>query len=234
MKIYRQFAAVLLGSPDATFTINSTTRQEAVFIAMKRNLAKDELKKGTVALTINSSAPSQYTASDAGAAATFKQSLGGDYAPLKYNGTGSEVGQVWYNAGIIVLHPDSTWGAVPVWSGTVTLINAQSSGCINNVVDGVRTHLENLQLNNQTNLQSSIYFCRAFNSEFNYSSNPTFVDSTGLILVTSGSNILTTRTYVTTIGLYDENDNLLATGKVNKPVLKSPETEAIFRLRLDY
>lgn len=234
VKIYRQWASVLLGSPDATFTINSAQKQEAVFISFKRNLSKDEIKKGTVSICVNSSAPAQYTASDAGAAVNFKQSLGGDYAPLKYNGTGSEVGQVWYNAGVVVLHPDTAWGAVSTWSGTKTLVNAQVSGCINNVVDGVRTHLEQIAFNNQTNLQSSVYFCRAFNNEFNYSSNPTFIDSSGLILVTSGSNILTTRTYITTIGLYDENDNLLAVGKVNKPVLKSPETEAVFRLRLDY
>lgn len=234
IKIYRQWAAVLLGNPDSTFTINSTSRREAVFISFKRNLSKDEIKKGTVAITMNSSSPAQYTASDAGASVNFQQSLGGDFAALKYNGTGSEVGQVWYNAGVVVLHPDSAWGAVAAWSGTKSLINAQSSGNINSIVDGVRTHIEQINLNNQTNLQSSVYFCRAFNNEFNYSSNPTFTDGSGLIRVTSGSNILTTRTYVTTIGLYDENDNLLAVGKVNRPVLKSPETEVIFRLRLDY
>jgi len=236
VKIYRQWAAALLGNPDSTFTINSTARKELVFISFRRNLAKDEIKKGTVGITISSTAPSQYTASDQGAAINFQQALGGDYAPLKYNGTGSEVGQVWYNAGVVILHPDSTWGAVAVWSASMakTLINMQYSGTINQVVDGVRTHIEQINLNNQTNLQSSVYFCRAFNSEFNYSSNPTFVDSNGLIRVTSGSNILSTRTYITTIGLYDENDNLLAVGKVNRPVLKSPETEAVFRLRLDY
>jgi hypothetical protein len=234
VKIHRQMAALLLGNPDSKFTINSQERNEAIFILFKRNILKDELKKGTVSLTINSTTPTQYTASDAGAASTFKETVGGDYAPLKYNGTGSEVGQVWYQAGVIVLPPDVCWGAITLWSGSKSLINLQSSGTINQIVDGFRTHVENIQVNNQTNLQSSVYFCRAYNNEFNYSSNPTFVDSDGLIRVTSGSNILTTQTYITTIGLYDENDNLLAVGKTNKPVLKSPQTEAVFRLRLDY
>jgi hypothetical protein len=234
VKIYRQMAAALLGDPDATFTINSSTKREAIFILFKRNLMKDELKKGTVAVTINSAAPAQYTASDAGAAVNFKQALGGDYAALKYNGTGSEVGQVWYNAGVVVLHPDTAYGAIALWSGSKTLINLQHSGTINQVCDGFRAKTERIDFNNQTNLQSSVYFCRAFNNEFNYSSNPTFTDDDGLIRVTSGSNVLSTQTYVTTIGMYDENDNLLAVGKVNKPVLKSPQTEAIFRLRLDY
>lgn len=234
IKIHRQIAALLLGDPDARFTINSTARSEAIFLVFKRNILKDELKKGTVALTINSQTPTQYTASDAGAASSFKQTVGGDYAPLKYNGTGSEVGQVWYQAGIIVLPPDLAWGAIPLWSGSTSLINEESSGSITHIVSGFRNHVEQVQVNNQTNLQSSVYFCRALNNEFNYSSNPTFTDSTGLIRVTSGSNVLTTQTYITTVGLYDENDNLLAVGKTNKPILKSPQTEAILRLRLDY
>lgn len=236
VKIYRQMAAALLGDPDATFTITSTARKEAIFVVIKRNLMKDELKKGTVSLCINSANPLQYSASDVGAAVSFQQALGGDYAPLKHNGTGSEVGQVWYNAGIIVLHPDTAYGAIPVWSGTMpkTLINLQYSGTINQIADGFRQKTERIDFNNQTNLQSSVYFCRAFNNEFNYSSNPTFTDDNGLIRVTSGSNILTTRTYITTVALYDENDNLLGVGKTNKPVLKCNESEAIFRLRLDY
>ena len=234
VKIYRQYANLLLGDPDSTFTINSAARYEAVFIHFKRAIVKDELKKGTVAVTVNSSAPSQYSASDAGAAANFNQTVGGDYAPLKYNGTGSEVGQVWYNAGVIVLPPDLAWGAIATWSGTKSLVNAQSSGTIGQVVDGFRTHVEQVSFNNQTNLQSAIWFCRAYNDEFNYSSNPTYVDGNGLIRVTSGSNIQLARTYLTTVGLYDENDDLLATGKTNKPVLKSPENECILRLRLDF
>ncbi len=234
IKIYRQFANLLLGNPDAVFSINSANRYEAVFVSMKRSLMKDEIRKGTVGITANSTVPTQYTASDQGAGVAFKQTVGGDYAPLKYNGTGSEVGQVWYNAGVMVLPPDLFWGAVTLWSGSTSLVNCQSSSTIGQVVDGFRTHTEQLAFNNQTNLQSSIWFCRAYNDEFNYSSNPTFVDSNGLILVTSGSNIQMTRTYITTVGLYDENDTLLAVGKANKPILKSPENECIIRTRLDF
>lgn len=234
IKIHRQMASLLLGDPDAKFTVNSVVRTEAIFLLFKRSVYKDQLKKGAVNITINSSAPTQYTASDAGAAATFKQTIGGDYAPLKYNGTGSEVGLVFYNAGIVVLPPDLAWGAITLWSGSKTLINVQSSGTINQMADGFRKKTEQVSVHSQTDLQSSIYFCRALNNEFNYSSNPTFVDDDGLIRVTSGSNVLSTRTYITTVGLYDENDNLLAVGKVNKPITKSFELESVLKLRLDY
>lgn len=233
IKIYRQYASALLGDPDSTFTINSATQSECFFIAIKRSLQKDEVKKGSTLLVLNQNS-SQITASDEGASTQFKQTVGGDYAPLKYNGTGSEIGQIWYNAGVIVLADSLAYPAAVSWSGTKTLVESQSSSSINQLVDGLRRHIEKVNFHNQTNLYSTIFFCRAGNAEFNYSSNPSFVDSNKRIRVTSGSNILTTRAYVTTVGLYDASDNLLACGKVNKPICKSPDNEAIFRIRLDF
>jgi hypothetical protein len=239
IKIYRHFASALLGDPDAVFSVNSVDREEAFFLTIKRNIHKDELKKGSVGLTVNTvlaqSGLAQYTASDYGAVSSFKQNRGGEYAPLKISGsTGAEYGQVWYQAGVLVLPADLLFGKFTSFSGSKTLVELQYSGSINNLCDGFRKKTERLDFHNQTNLHSTVYFCRANNSEFNYSSNPTFIDDDKRIRVTSGSNILQTRTYITTVGLYDANDNLLAVGKVNKPIMKSPDTEAIFRLRLDY
>lgn len=240
MKIYRHFASVLLGDPDSLFNINGADRSECFFIGIKRNIGKDELKKGSVALIIRS-ASTMFSASDEGAVTSFKQTVGGDYAPLKYYGTGSELGQVWYNAGVVVVPSDLVWTAAQLWSGTQALGVMESGSTIDDLVDGLRngggvsgSHVDKILFHNQTNLYSTIFFCRATNTEFNYSSNPTFVDENKRIRVTSGSNILQTRTYVTTIGLYDANDNLLAVAKVNKPITKGPDNEAIFRIRLDY
>lgn len=231
VKIYREMASVLLGDPDTTFTINAASAPECFFLMLKRGIQKDEIKKGATSLVINR-ATVQLTASDSAAVTAFKQTIGGDYAPLVSGST--EVGQVWYNAGIIVLSSTGSWQAEVSWSGTKTIGNLQSSGNINQLCDGLRHNLQAVNFHNQTNLYSTIYFCRATNSEFNYSSNPTFVDDNQRILVTSGSNILQTRTYITTVGLYDANDNLLAVAKINKPITKSPDTESVFRIRLDY
>lgn len=231
VKVYRQMASALLGNPDSLFVVNNAPISEAFFVMLKRNIQKDEVKKGATAVTVNGTS-NKYSISDSGAAVNFKQTVGGDYAPLK---SGSqEFGQIWYNAGVIVLSPSASWSANTVWSGSKSLQNSQYSGSINNLVDGLRLRMDRLDVHNQTNLYSTIYFCRASNAEFNYSSNPTFVDDNKRIRVTSGSNILQTRTYVTTIGLYDANDNLLAVAKLNKPITKSPDSESIFRVRLDY
>jgi hypothetical protein len=82
-------------------------------------------------------------------------------------------------------------------------------------------------------MHSTIYFCRALNAEFNYSTNPTFIDNDGRIIVTSGSDNQT-RTYITKIGMYDINDNLLAVSAPSEPVKKSPDNELIFRVKLSY
>ena len=236
IKIYRNMASVLLGDPNATFNINNTPQTECFFLMVKRNIQKDEIKKGATNLILNTNA-GQLSASDVGAVTAFKQTMGGDYAPMFQIVTGStsttELAQVWYQAGIIVI-PDSAYPALQTWSGTVNLSQAQASSSINQLVDGLRLALQSVGFHNQTNLFSTVYFCRAQNTEFNYSSNPTFVDDNKRIRVTSGSNILQTRTYITTVGLYDANDNLLAVAKTNKPITKSPDSEAIFRIRLDY
>jgi hypothetical protein len=247
-KVYREMASVLLGDPNDQFTpaIGSTPWTECFFILIKRGLMKDELKKGSISLVFNDSPLSLFiTGSDFGAATQFQQSNGGDWASLfSGSNTGSVVGQVYYNAGIIVipaLTGNLPWvvnSGTDFWSGSTAgvspLVNILGSGTMDMADDGLRAHIQQVNFNNQTDLYSTIYFCRATNTEFNYSSNPTYIDSTQRILVTSGSNVLQSRTYITTVGLYDANDNLLAVGKVNKPITKSPDTEAIFRIRLDY
>jgi len=235
-KVYREMASMLLGDANANFTINSLAQTECFFILVKRGLMKDELKKGSIGLYLNDISGTTFiTGTDTNAATSFKQTIGGDYSPI-FSGS-SEIAQVWYNAGVIVV-PDSgtgiPWSGSAVWSGTLTLNNMQSGSTIDQIVNGFRNHVARINFHNQTNLYSTVYFCRATNTEFNYSSNPTYVDSAQRIRVTSGSNVLQSRTYVTTIGLYDANDNLLAVGKLNKPITKAPDLESIYRIRLDY
>lgn len=238
IKMYRYFASVLLGDPDSVFSVNSADQEECFFLFLKRNTMKDEIKKGATSIVFNrsgSATPTYITGTDDGAVTGFKiDNLGGDYAPLKFNGTGSEIGQVWYQAGVVVLPTSLIWNASINWSGSKTLVELQSSGTINQLCDGFRNRVERVDFHNQTNLYSTIYFCRAYNSEFNYSSNPTFVDDNKRIRVTSASNILQTRTYITTVGGFDANDNLLWVAKVNKPITKSPDNEQVVRVRIDY
>lgn len=89
---------------------------------------------------------------------------------------------------------------------------------------------------NTTNINSTLIFCRAGADEFNYSSNPTYVDGDGRIVVIDAGQEDTQRAFnfATTIGLYDANDNLLAVAKLSRPVEKNDEKDLTIRIRLDF
>lgn len=89
---------------------------------------------------------------------------------------------------------------------------------------------------NMTTINSTLVFCEAAADEFNYSSNPTFTDDNGRIVVIDPGLETSQKpfTFITTIGLYDAADNLLAVAKLSRPVEKNDEKKLSFRVRLDY
>ena len=93
--------------------------------------------------------------------------------------------------------------------------------------------LRNTLYNNTTELNSTIYFCRAGHNEYNYSSNPSYIDENSQIRV-KNTTLDTPVSYITSIGLYSADNELLAVAKLSEPVKKTPENELTFRVRLDY
>ena len=91
---------------------------------------------------------------------------------------------------------------------------------------------------NKTNINSTLYFCRANADEFNYSSNPTFLDNDGNISVIDAAarqdGSQKAFTFVTKVGLHDAEGNLLAVAKLSRPVEKNSEKDITFRIRLDF
>ncbi len=89
---------------------------------------------------------------------------------------------------------------------------------------------------NNTNINSTLIFCRATADEFNYSSNPTYTDTSNRVRVIEQGQEDTQRsfTYITTVGLYDVNDNLLAVAKLSRPIEKNDEKDLTVRVRLDF
>jgi len=117
-----------------------------------------------------------------------------------------------------------------------------TSGSIDDIVD----HLASCRFSsgsntastfqNVTNINSTLLFCRATADEFNYSSNPTFVDADGRIVVIDNGQEDTQRafSFITTVGMYDANDNLLAVAKLSRPIEKNDEKDLTVRIRLDF
>jgi hypothetical protein len=105
------------------------------------------------------------------------------------------------------------------------------------MADSFRRRVKNIQFSNTTELNSTIYFCRANNTEFNYSSNPTYLSGSKIRVKTNpGTNehFNLPRSYVTTVGLYSHDNELLAVAKLSEPLRKDPTNELTLRVRLDY
>jgi hypothetical protein len=117
-----------------------------------------------------------------------------------------------------------------------------TSGSIDNIIDHIAStrfssgSLTSVTFQNQTIINSTLVFARATADEFNYSSNSTFVDSDNRIVVIDEGqeDVQQTFTFITSVGLYDANNKLLAVAKLSRPVEKNPEKDISFRVRLDF
>jgi len=100
------------------------------------------------------------------------------------------------------------------------------------IADGFRHRIENIQFNNTTELNSTIHFCRANHNDFNYSANKTYTSNSKIRV--KNSSLDQPVSYITSIGLYSADNELLAVAKLSEPLKKSPDNEATIRVRLDY
>ena len=246
---------------ESDLTLDGVNQMKDVFIiSLSRLLVKDEIKKGSFTISVGTGAYAtpfdgtvtlgDYTANANGTGVANCD--GGDYAILHTSSTANigETGHgvIFYQAGVVVLtssvFSSNTSGAAG--DGYIddfgsahlntaanlrpdqTLVSSSISGACN----ALRHRIENIQFNNTTELNSTIYFCRAPTNKFNYSSNPTY---------TSGSKIRVKNVpsdnpvaYVTTVGLYNAANELLAVAKLSEPLRKSVDNELTIRVRLDY
>ena len=91
----------------------------------------------------------------------------------------------------------------------------------------------NITCDSEEIITSNYIFIRARNAEFNYSQNPTFIDS-GSGGVRFTDFITAPQTFITTVGLYNDTGDLLAVAKLSKPLKKDFTKEALIRIKLDF
>ena len=250
INIYNQMAQALAGydvsnnirdfDADGNYSDTTTDKhKEAVFLSFSRLLVKDEIKKGSFSITIGTSSAhatpfaNTLTLTDSHAADSYSiNSPAGEFGTLKKTGSDTLYGLVYYQAGIVALATGSFDAGIIDTDGN-DIENSLISSSINKIGDGIRNRIQDISFNNTTELNSSIYFCRANHNEFNYSSNPTYLES-GKIVVKNDDIMTPPRSYVTTVGLYSADNELLAVAKLSEPLKKTPENEVTLRVRLDY
>lgn len=194
--------------------------------------------------------------SDIGSSENKEFSFGGQVSTIVDSAaTSKPVGLLFIDKGIAVLdisrsldQVQNLQGTIDAMSpsGTTTFSGSFANFMVSGSVDDVLDHICSTRFSgsaatamtfqNITNINSSIYFCRLAADEFNYSSNPTFTDENSRIVVIDEGQEETQRsfTFVTSIGLYDANDNLLAVAKTSRPILKDDERDLTLKTRLDY
>ena len=142
---------------------------------------------------------------------------------------GGGYGLFYPDLGLIVLNAD--------------IIHASSSLSVNTTSNSINTNTETFfhslknaayfQARREEKLSSTHYFVRAGNKEFNFSNNPTFfTSSTGDF--TQPTFFKDPKVYITTVGLYNDSNELLAVAKLSQPVLKSYSREALIKVKLDF
>ena len=199
-------------------------------------------KSGSTGYKINSPA-GEYGilyATGSGAAANF--GAGGSYDKIWDRGY-AKVGLIYYQAGIAVIS-SSAFGSLLSSSvsmsrteGTATHISASVDGVLSgSTIDinsnDMRHRIKNVSFNNSTELNSTVYFCRADNTDFNYSANPTYLSSSKMVVKNNSQDVPVS--YMTAVGLYSADNELLAVAKLSEPLKKDPTTEFTVRVRLDY
>jgi hypothetical protein len=90
-----------------------------------------------------------------------------------------------------------------------------------------------IQARSSEQVKSTYYFVRVLNGEFNYSNNPSFTTGS-LGQLTFSTFINDPQTYITTVGLYNDRKELLATAKLSQPLLKNFTREALIKVKLDF
>jgi|TARA_R110000824_G_scaffold24280_14_gene85749 hypothetical protein len=230
------------------------------FLNFSRLLSKDEIKKNSFRLQLYTSGSVTgdgstrgvlQTLGDYNSANQFRISPAGDYgliftASAATYPIASSVGVLFYQAGIAVLTssifqkdfgtPVASFadgaGGGGASASRAGIGAAQTGSTIEALSDGLRHTLYDIDFNNTIELNSTIYFCRVGHNEFNYSSNPTYVSGSRLVIKNQASDL--PLTYITTIGLYSPDNELMAVAKLSEPIRKDPNTELTLRVRLDY
>ena len=238
--------------------------EECFIMPFSRLLVKDEIKKESFSMTlgVDSGHGSPFsdliTITDHLASTSYKvNSPAGDYGILYATASaaimnaastnkvvlGSDTywyaGLIFYQAGIVVLtgsvfgtQLDSAQNQPVMISSGETIDELLTGSTIDVIGDALRNRIQNIQFNNTTELNSTVYFCRINHNEFNYSSNPTYLSNSKIQVKTQASD--EPLAYITTIGLYNDNNELLATAKLSEPLKKSASNEFTIRARLDY
>jgi len=248
--IYGQYRNLVFGDEETDFTFQGQTSDDIYVISINRARYKEKLFPGTfnlkldsgsggpvLHLTDNSNDITTVSYVDAGRVYDIiSGSNGTKYAGSAngYNAAGGSYGKFLPDVGVIILNgaalnANEANGGISIQTtaditGTETLNHQR-------LFDLIKTG-DSFKLQSEETISSNFVFVRVRNSEFNYSTNPSYITSSGELR--HDVMINSPQAYITTVGLYNDNNDLLGVAKLSRPLLKDFTKEALVRIKLDY
>ena len=248
--IYSQYRQLVFGDETQNFQFDTHTSEDIYVININRSRYKHNLKPGTLNLKISASLPAtpttqfniQLTDDSVTKTGSAKlTNLGRQFNIVSGSSgimSGSSLGQVggsssyglfYPDAGIIILNPDNFGGTLAAAKNSGVSTNTdKNSQKLYRAISGAGYFI----IDSEETVSSQFYFVRAKNQEYNYTTNPSFIDGTGNVLISSMVN--NPKVYITTVGLYNDSNDLIAVAKLSQPVTKDFTKEALIRVKLDY
>jgi hypothetical protein len=255
--VYSQYRNLLLDPADEQFSFGTLSKDHIYVINIYRARIKERLDPGNWQINLSGSNGLFSFVDDSGqslgtqfgrsgavfnvVSGSLSGSLGTTIASNSSSAQGN-YGLFYPSLGLLVLNPDaltSTVGfAVSSYTGTAAPFApvTSSSPTFQYNQAGLYRSIKlgaDFQARSSEMISSTHYFVRLRNKDFNYTNNPSFFDET-----TGEINqqvfITDPKTYATTVGLYNTNNELLAVAKTSRPIQKSFDTEVLLRVRLDW
>jgi len=238
--------------------------KDVYFIVAERAKMKDRLNPGNWTLGLSGSVTTNLASASGASltltdnsktTAATSSPIGPRYTV--YAGTAGTVssttttyGWFWPDAGIIALSGNSLSSSIPGnpgWASS-SVFGKDSLGRTSNgfhpnrsndakhylkLATAIHHYTANQQFRSEEDQTTVTYFCRALSRDFNHSSNPTFTSgSEGRYRQSSFEG--NPQTFITTVGLYNNQRECVAVGRLSKAILKNYSTEAIIKTKLTY
>jgi hypothetical protein len=260
--IYGQYQDLILGdensaaSASTNFVFGNISSSEFYAISFERACYKESLFLGSLSLTLSGSSKNlvltdnsnyvtsvQYTNGGTRVFQLISGSLGVKYSgPTTtidgYSANSGSYGWFLPDIGTILLNPKAL--AAPAISGGMAFnYSGSATGSATPNVTPMTSLFAAISggasfyINSQETITSDYVFVRPQSSEFNYSENPSFISgSTGEVIYSQFIN--NPQVYITTVGLYNDANELLAVAKLSRPLQKDFTSEALIRVKLDF
>jgi hypothetical protein len=247
---YGQYRSLIYNDENASFNFGGITPPDFFAINIARSRFKESLKPGSLTLKLSgSTAMASLTLTDDsisnGSVANFIGSnryytlisgSAGAAAPIQNQGVSGSYGLMFPDLGVILLNPralivDNTKGGISLGYNTTNgQVGNPNLATMYRLISG--SGARSFTLQSQETVSSRYFFTRVKNNDFNYTTNPSIINDSGSLLY--DTLIDNPQTYVTTVGMYNDSNELLAVAKLSRPLVKDFTKEALIRIKLDY